>query len=132
MSVSLSRFTSSVDVQCVPVLLPDDIIVVPQVEPLTVLSGVVDHAHSGHKVHELLGGGVVEVIAALVAPVPVDPVQFELAGRGAAVRHAHSSANSTPGPTSGPTFSTGKKKSVTVLGRYSGMRVYASFQQQII
>lgn len=72
-------------------VLPDDVIVVSQVELLAVLPGVVDHAHSGHEVHHLLPGGVVQVIPALVAPVPVDPVQSEPAARGAPVRHAHSS-----------------------------------------
>lgn len=79
---------NSREVLCV---LPDDVIVVSQVELLAVLSGVVDDAHSGHEVHHLLPGSVVQVIAALVAPVPVDPVQSEPAARGAPVRHARSS-----------------------------------------
>lgn len=74
-------------------VLPDDVIVVAQVEPLAVLSGVVDHAHSGHEVHQLLGAGVVQVIAALMAPVAVHPLESEAAAGGAAVRHAHSSAS---------------------------------------
>ena len=70
---------------------PYDVIVVSQVELLGVFSGVVDHAHPGHEVHHLLPGGVVQVIPALVAPVPVDPVQSEPAARGAPVRHGRSS-----------------------------------------
>lgn len=76
---------------------PDDVIVVSQVKPLAVLSGVVNHADAGHEVHHLLAGGVVQVIPALVAPVPVDPVQSEPAARGAPVRHPRSS-DGTPNP----------------------------------
>lgn len=83
-------------------VLPDDVIVVPQVEPLAVLASVVDHAHSGHKVHELLPRGVEQVIAALVAPVPVDPVQPEPAARGAPVRHTPSFAGNSHRRHSGP------------------------------
>lgn len=72
-------------------VLPDDVIVVAQVKPLAVLSGVVNHADPGHKVHHLLPSSVVQIIPALVAPVPVDPVQSETAARGAPVRHVHSS-----------------------------------------
>lgn len=75
-------------------VLPDDVIIVSQVEPLAVFSGVVNHADPGHEVHHLLPGGVVQVIPALVAPVPVDPVQPEPAARGAPVRHVHSSDGS--------------------------------------
>lgn len=70
---------------------PDDVIVVSQVEPLTVLPGVVNHTHTCHKVHHLFAGSVVQVIPALVAPVPVDPVQPEPAARGPPLRHGHSS-----------------------------------------
>lgn len=73
------------------VSLPDDVIVVSQVKPLAVLPGVINHAHAGHEVHHLFPRRVVQVIPALVAPVPVDPVQSEPAARGAPVRHAHSS-----------------------------------------
>ncbi|KAI9533541.1 hypothetical protein NQZ68_022674 [Dissostichus eleginoides] len=72
---------------------PDDVVVVSQVEPLAVLSGVVHHAHPAHEVHQLLPGGVVQVISALMAPVPVDPIQPEPAARGAPVRHPGSSAS---------------------------------------
>lgn len=70
---------------------PDDVVIVSQVEPLAVLSGVVNHSNPGHEVHHLLPRRVVQVIPALVPPVPVDPVQSEPAARGAPVRHIRSS-----------------------------------------
>lgn len=81
----------------VTAVLPDDVVIVSQVKPLAVLSGVVNNADPGHKVHHLLPGGVVQVIPALVAPVPVDPVQSEPAARGAPVRHVHSSEGGAGG-----------------------------------
>jgi len=80
----------------VAAVLPDDVIVVAQVKPLAVLPGVVHHTDPGHEVHHLLPGGVEQVIPALVAPVPVDPVQPEPAARGAPVRHPRSSDGGTP------------------------------------
>lgn len=82
-------------------LLPDDVIVVAQVEPLAVLPGVVDHPHPGHEVHHLLPGRVEQVVPALVAPVPVDPVQSEAAARGGPVRHAPSSDGTSWPPAPG-------------------------------
>lgn len=66
---------------------PDDVIVVSQVELLGVFSGVVDHAHPGHKVHHLFSCGVVQVITTLVASVSVDPLQSQLAARRCLIRH---------------------------------------------
>lgn len=59
--------------------LPDDVIIVSQVELLGVVPGIVDHAHSRHKVHHLFPCGVVEVVPTLVTPVAVDPLQPQLA-----------------------------------------------------
>lgn len=55
--------------------LPDDVIIVSQVELLGVVSGIVNHAHSGYKVHYLFSRSVVQVIPTLVAPVSMDPLQ---------------------------------------------------------
>lgn len=76
--------------------LPDDVIIVSQVELLGVVPGVVDHAHSRHKVDQLLAGRVVEVVAALVASVPVDPLQPQLAARRRLVRHGGFAEQRTP------------------------------------
>lgn len=51
------------------------------------LPGAVHHADPRHEVHDLLGGGVVEVVAALVAPVAVHPLEPQVAARGAPGRH---------------------------------------------
>lgn len=67
--------------------LPDDVIIVSQVELLGVVPGIVDHAHSRHKVHHLFSCRVVQVIAALVASVSVDPLQPQLAARRRLIRH---------------------------------------------
>lgn len=48
----------------------DDVIIVAQVKPLTVLLSVVDHAHRRHMVHHLPGLGVEQVVSAVVATVP--------------------------------------------------------------
>lgn len=76
-----------VQVRCPAGSLPDDVIIVSQVELLGVVSGVVDHAHSGHKVDHLLSRRVVEVVPALVAPVAVDPLQPQLAARSRFICH---------------------------------------------
>lgn len=59
------------------------------------LSGVVNHADSGHKVDHLLARRVVQVVAALVAPVPVNPLQTEPASGSRPIRHD----NQSPLPT---------------------------------
>lgn len=51
------------------------------------LPGAVDHADPSHEVDDLLGGRVVEVVAALVTPVTVDPLQPQVAARRAPVSH---------------------------------------------
>ena len=70
--------------------LPDDVIIVTQVELLGVFPGVVDHAHPGHEVHHLFPGGVVQVVATLVTSVAVDPLQPQLAARRRLIRHGGS------------------------------------------
>lgn len=57
------------------------------VELLPMLPGAVHHADPRHEVHDLLGCGVVEVVAALVAPVAVHPLEPQVAARGAPGRH---------------------------------------------
>lgn len=67
--------------------LPDNVVVVSQEEFLAVLSGVVHHSYPSYKVNHLLAGGVVQVVAALVTPVPVHPLQPELAIGSCPIRH---------------------------------------------
>lgn len=67
--------------------LPDNVVVVSQEEFLAVLAGVVNHSDPSHKVDHLLAGRVVQVVAALVTPVPVDPLQPELAAGSRPIRH---------------------------------------------
>lgn len=67
--------------------LPDNVVVVSQEEFLAVLSGVVHHPYPSYKVDHLLAGGVVQVVAALVTPVPVHPLQPELASGSCPIRH---------------------------------------------
>lgn len=58
-----------------------------QEEFLAVLAGVVNHPDPSHKVDHLLAGGVVQVVAALVTPVPIHPLQPELAAGSCPIRH---------------------------------------------
>lgn len=67
--------------------LPDNVVVVSQEEFLAVLSGVVHHPYPSYKVDHLLAGGVVQVVAALVTPVPVHPLQPELTSGSCPIRH---------------------------------------------
>lgn len=67
--------------------VPDDVVAVAPVELLPVLPRAVHHADARHEVHDLLGRRVVEVVAALVAPVAVHPLQPQVAARGAPGRH---------------------------------------------
>lgn len=68
----------------------------PQVEFLPVLAGAVDDADPRHEVDDLLGRRVVQVVAALVAPVTVDPLQPQVAAGRAAV--SHGPAGHAPAP----------------------------------
>lgn len=54
---------------------------------MAVLSGVVHHPYPSYKVNHLLAGGVVQVVAALVTPVPVHPLQPKLATGSCPIRH---------------------------------------------
>lgn len=67
--------------------LPDNVVVVSQEEFLAVLAGVVNHPDTSNEVDHLLAGGVIQVVAALVTPVPVHPLQPELAAGSCPIRH---------------------------------------------
>lgn len=67
--------------------IPDDVVAVAAVELLPMLPRAVHHADPRHEVHDLLGRRVVEVVAALVAPVAVHPLEPQVAARGAPGRH---------------------------------------------
>lgn len=75
----------------VPTSLPDYVIVVPQVKFLLVLPGVVHNSHSGDEIHYFLGGRVVQVVAALVSPVSVHPLQSQVAIGSSSVSHVRTS-----------------------------------------
>lgn len=77
--------------------LPDYVIVVPQVKFLLVLPGVVHNSHTGHEIDYLLGGGVVQVVAALMSPVSVHPLQSQVAVGSSSVSHGRTSACVSPG-----------------------------------
>lgn len=70
-----------------PPRVPDDVVAVAPVELLPVLARAVHHADARHEVHDLLGRRVVEVVAALVAPVAVHPLEPQVAARGAPGGH---------------------------------------------
>lgn len=71
--------------------LPDYVVVVAQVKFLLMLPGIVHNSHTGDKIHYLLGGGVVQVVAALMAPVSVDPLQSQVAVGSSPVSHVRTS-----------------------------------------
>lgn len=71
--------------------LPDDVIVVPQVKFLLVLPGVVHNSHTGDEIDYFLGGRVVQVVAALMSPVSVHPLQSQVAIGGSSVSHVRTS-----------------------------------------
>lgn len=85
-----------------PTPLPDNVVVVSQEEFLAVLAGVVHHPDSSHKVDHLFAGRVVQVVAALVAPVAVHPLQPELAAGSCPIRHDTPTPLAPPGPAHGP------------------------------
>ena len=68
-------------------MAPDDVIGVSQEILLLPLGHVVDHAHAGHEIGHLAGGRVEHVVSTLVAPVPVHPLQSELAVRSRLIGH---------------------------------------------
>lgn len=83
----------------------DDVVAVAAVELLPMLPRAIHDADPRHEVHDLLGRGVVEVVAALVAPVAVHPLEPQVAARGAPSRHVGaptrrcgSGPRSPPGP----------------------------------
>lgn len=69
-------------------LIPNDVIVVSQVELLCVFSGVVDHSNSSHEIHDLLPRGVVQVIPALMSSVSMNPLQPQLTAGSRLLCHA--------------------------------------------
>lgn len=71
--------------------LPDYVIVVPQVKFLLVLPGVVHNSHTGDKIDNFFSGGVVQVVAALMSPVSVHPLQSQVAVRSSPVSHVRTS-----------------------------------------
>lgn len=71
--------------------LPDNVIVVAQVKFLLVLPGVVHNSHTRDEIDNFLGGGVVQVVAALVSPVSVNPLQSQVAAGSSSVSHLRTS-----------------------------------------
>lgn len=77
----------------------DDVVAVAAVELLPVLARAVHHSDPRHEVHDLLRRRVVEVVAALVAPVAVHPLEPQVAARGAPGRHVRAPTRRRgPGP----------------------------------
>lgn len=73
------------------VVIPDNVIVVPKVEFLLVLPGVVHNSYTGDEIDNFLGGGVVQVVAALMSPVSVHPLQSQVAVGSSSVSHLRTS-----------------------------------------
>lgn len=73
------------------ITLPDNVIVMSQVKFLLVLPGVVHNSHTGDKIDYFLGGGVVQVVAALMSPVSVHPLQSQVAVGSSSVSHVRTS-----------------------------------------
>lgn len=73
------------------IIIPDYVIVVSQVKFLLVLPGVVHNPHTGDEIDYLLGGGVVQVVAALMSPVAVHPLQSQVAVGSSSVSHVRTS-----------------------------------------
>lgn len=74
-------------VMCVFRPLPYYVIVMPQVKFLLVLPCVVHNSHPGHEIDYFLGGRVVQVVAALMSPVSVNPLQSQVAIGSSPVSH---------------------------------------------
>lgn len=67
--------------------LPDYVIVMSQIKFLLVFPCVVHNSDAGDEVHDLFGGRVVQVVAALVSPVAVDPLESQMTVRSCSVSH---------------------------------------------
>lgn len=78
------------------VVIPNDVVVVSQVKLLRVFSGVVNHSDSSHEIHDLLPGGVVQVIPALMSSVPMNPLQPQLTVGSRLICHALRICNGLP------------------------------------
>lgn len=76
---------------CVLRQLPYYVIVMPEVKFLLVLPCIVDNSHPGHEIDYFLGGRVVQVVAALMSPVSVNPLQSQVAIGSSPVSHVRSS-----------------------------------------
>lgn len=70
-----------------PGRVPDDVVAVAPVELLPVLAWAVHHADARYEVHDLRGHRVVEVVAALMAPVALHPLEPQVAAPGSPGRH---------------------------------------------
>lgn len=75
------------------VTLPYYVIIVPQVKFLLVLPCVVHNSHTGDEIDYFLGGRVVQVVAALVSPVSVNPFQSQVAIGSSPVSHVRTSVS---------------------------------------
>ena len=58
--------------------LPDYIVVMSQVKALPVIAYAVNNPDSGYKIDHLFGGGVAQIISALVTTIAVHPFQTKL------------------------------------------------------
>jgi len=67
--------------------LPQDIVVVSQEEPLSVIMDVIDHPNTCHEVYDFSGRCVEKIVAALMAPVAIYPLQAKLTLRCSLIRH---------------------------------------------
>lgn len=67
--------------------LPDYVIVMSQIKFLLVFPCVVHNSDAGDEVHDLFGGRVVQVVAALVSPVAVNPLESQMTVRSCSVSH---------------------------------------------
>lgn len=65
----------------------NDVIAVPMVEALRVLSGVIDHTNGRSEVDELFGRSVEQVIPTLMPSIPVHPLQPQAAPGGRLITH---------------------------------------------
>lgn len=78
---------------CVFTPLPYYVIVMPKVKFLLVLPCVVHNSHPGHEIDYFLGGRVVQVVAALMSPVSVNPLQSQVAIGSSPVSHVRTSVS---------------------------------------
>lgn len=75
------------------ITLPDYVIVVSQVKFLLVFPCVINNSHTGDKVDNFLGRCVIQVVAALMSPVSVNPFESQVAIRSSSVSHVRNSVS---------------------------------------